>query len=102
MAIDSRPIFKLIFKEGAEVGQEIELSDPEIVVGSESGSDILLSIPVVLRRHARLLQQGDIYKIKYLGSSSGVFDQDWLVSSRGFVTPEDFFPQIGFRCAKSP
>lgn len=32
----------------------------------------------------------------------GTFDQDWLVSSRGFVAPEDVFPQIGFRCAKSP
>jgi formylglycine-generating enzyme required for sulfatase activity len=32
----------------------------------------------------------------------GTFDTNWQVDSRGFVAPEDAFPQIGFRCASSP
>jgi ABC-type multidrug transport system ATPase subunit len=72
-AIDSKPMFKLILKDGAKAGQEFELSNPEIVVGRESGVDILLSTPAVSRRHARLIRQGDSYAIEDLGSSNGTF-----------------------------
>ena len=73
MAIDSKPMYKLILKESEGPGQEFELSAPEIVVGRESGVDILLSTPAVSRRHARLIRQGASYAIEDLGSSNGTF-----------------------------
>ena len=65
--------FKLIVQEGPSPGQQFELTRSEIVLGRDPGVELSLPSPVVSRRHARLLRQGDAYLLEDLGSSNGTY-----------------------------
>ncbi|HEX6269394.1 MAG TPA: FHA domain-containing protein [Anaerolineales bacterium] len=62
---------KLILSSGSP--NEFELTQPEIIIGRESGVDLVIPSPAVSRRHARLSREGDEYVLEDLGSSNGTF-----------------------------
>ena len=64
---------KLIILEGPTPGEEIDLSQPELVIGRDSSADLKIPSPVVSRRHARLYQADGGYWIEDLGSSNKTF-----------------------------
>ena len=49
------------------------LRKQELFIGRRSDSDIVLTDPYVSRRHARMVQQGRIYKVIDLNSTHGTF-----------------------------
>ncbi len=64
---------KLIVLEGPSPGEEIEITQPEMVVGRDASSDLVIASPMVSRRHARLFQSEDGYWIEDLGSSNKTY-----------------------------
>ena len=87
MALDSNTLFKITIEDGPKPGQEFELTKPEIIIGREPGTDILISSSVVSRTHARLSKHEYGYLIEDLGSTNGTFindrklDQPYLLNS---------------------
>ena len=65
--------FQLLMREGPTPGKMFTLSKSEMVIGREMGSDIVINIPEVSRRHARLTLKGGGYIIEDLGSTNGTF-----------------------------
>ena len=64
---------KLILSKGTASFQEFELTRPEIVIGRDSGVDVVISSSAVSRRHARLMREGEGYVLEDLGSSNGTY-----------------------------
>jgi ABC-type multidrug transport system ATPase subunit len=69
----AKPSPKLILHEGATPGQEIVLSQEELVIGRVASCDLIIDSPGVSRRHARIFAQDGQYLIEDLGSSNGTF-----------------------------
>ncbi len=59
--------------ESAQQKTAFEFSQPEIVLGRDPGTDVVLSSGGVSRRHARLIWQGSQCLVEDLGSSNGTF-----------------------------
>ena len=64
---------KLIVTEGALAGETYPLERDELVIGREPGVDLLIDLPGVSRRHARIFIQNAQYLVEDLGSSNGTF-----------------------------
>jgi ABC transport system ATP-binding/permease protein len=64
---------KLTLQQGPNQGESYALKSAEVVIGRDSGVDIQIDSPGVSRRHARLVQEGDGYRVEDLGSSNGTF-----------------------------
>ena len=64
---------KLIINEGPVPGQEIDLPQTEMIIGRDSGCDLVFTLQAISRRHARLFFQNGEYFIEDLGSSNGTF-----------------------------
>lgn len=63
--------YRLVLKSGANSGQIYPLDGPELTIGREPSSDIVINDPEVSRRHARLFLQGQNYVIEDYGSTNG-------------------------------
>lgn len=65
--------FQLVVRNGPNPGKVYELNKPEMVIGRETGNDIVISDIEVSRRHARLLAQSGSYLLEDNGSTNGTF-----------------------------
>ena len=63
--------YRLVLKSGTNTGQIFPLDGPELIIGREPASDIVINDPEVSRRHARLYLQGQNYVIEDFGSTNG-------------------------------
>jgi ABC-type multidrug transport system ATPase subunit/pSer/pThr/pTyr-binding forkhead associated (FHA) protein len=64
---------KLIVKQGPTPGESIFLESADLVVGRDASANIQIDSPGVSRQHARLVQDGDGYRLEDLGSSNGTY-----------------------------
>jgi len=64
---------KLTMTEGPTAGEIYPIEQDEVVLGRESGVDILIDSPGISRRHARIFVENDQYTLEDLGSSNGTF-----------------------------
>jgi len=64
---------RLVIIDGAATGGTFELNAPELIIGRQTGANILLEGPKVSRRHARIFRDGDKFRMEDLGSSNGTF-----------------------------
>jgi ABC transport system ATP-binding/permease protein len=64
---------KLTLQQGPNQGESYPLESAEVVLGRDSGVDIQIDSPGISRRHARLVQESDGYRVEDLGSSNGTF-----------------------------
>jgi ABC-type multidrug transport system ATPase subunit/predicted component of type VI protein secretion system len=66
-------ISKLTVHEGTAPGQEVELTQNEMIMGRDSACDLVFPSPAISRRHARIFFQNGEYLLEDLGSSNGTF-----------------------------
>jgi serine phosphatase RsbU (regulator of sigma subunit) len=64
---------RLVVIKGADAGRSFELDAPELIIGRQTGVHIQLEGQKVSRRQARVLRQGDGFRLEDLGSSNGTF-----------------------------
>jgi len=64
---------RLLILNGAEAGKVFEADAPELLIGRQAGAQILINGPKVSRRHARILRDGERFRVEDLGSSNGTF-----------------------------
>ena len=67
---------RLIVALGPNRGVEYELGAGEFTIGRSTNNDIVLPLPEVSRRHARIWKARDGYYIEDLGSTNGTFVND--------------------------
>ncbi len=51
----------------------LPLRQAEVVIGRAAGSDLILDLPMISGRHARVFRAGDSIRIEDLGSANGTF-----------------------------
>lgn len=64
---------RLVVINGAEAGRTFEIDAPELAIGRQAGSRILIDGPKVSRRHARVMREAGGVRLEDLGSSNGTF-----------------------------
>ena len=65
------PTHRLVLKTGANAGKVFPIIKAEMVIGRETGDDIVIKDPEISRRHARVILQGAYFIIEDLGSTNG-------------------------------
>ena len=81
--------YKLIMTEGPTAGEIYPIEQDEVVLGRESGVDILIDSPGISRRHARIFVENDQYTLEDLGSSNGTFLNGERLRGRLVLKPGD-------------
>lgn len=81
--------FQLVMDVGPTPGKAIPLNKPELVIGRESGCDIVINIAEVSRRHARLRSEAGGYIVEDLGSTNGTFVNGQRISGPVALRPGD-------------
>ena len=66
-------LYQLNMKTGPTPGRNFPLDKPELVIGRELGTDIVISDADVSRKHARLLQQGEGWLLEDMASTNGSY-----------------------------
>lgn len=84
----------LILLQGGNPGRRFECDGETTTVGRQSDCAVCLDDPAVSRRHARLLRQGDSFRIEDLGSSNGTYVNGLRIESAQPLTEQDTL-QIG-------
>ena len=65
--------YRLVMRQGPNPGQVFELDRTEVSVGRDIANDIVINDAEVSRKHARLVLEGDRYKIEDLNSTNGTY-----------------------------
>ena len=65
--------YRLVVRQGPISGQIFELIRNEISIGRDIANDIVINDAEVSRKHARLILEGDRYKIEDLNSTNGTY-----------------------------
>src|SRR4030042_6859342 len=65
--------YRLVVRQGPIPGQIFELTRKEIVIGRDIANDFVINDAEVSRKHARLILEGDRYKIEDLNSTNGTY-----------------------------
>ncbi len=65
--------YRLVMRQGPNPGQVFELDRTEVSVGRDIANDIVINDAEVSRKHARLILEGDRYKIEDLNSTNGTY-----------------------------
>ncbi|MCP4426950.1 MAG: FHA domain-containing protein [Chloroflexi bacterium] len=73
--------YHLIIRKGPQPGQIYPLLAPDITIGRDPMSDIVLNDPEVSRYHAQLTQTDAGYQIQDMGSTNGTFVAGQRLSS---------------------
>ena len=74
-----RVMLQLVVSQPAE-RPPFPLAGGRVVIGRELGSDLLLDDSSVSRHHAEIVREGDVWTIRDLGSTNGVYVNDALVA----------------------
>ena len=64
---------RVIVLEGQDQGREAEMNSARFTLGTEEGSDLVLTDPSVSRRHAELVRTENGLSLRDLGSTNGTF-----------------------------
>jgi len=64
---------QLVMTRGPEAGRRISLKEPDVILGRDPRSSIVVDHPQVSRRHARIAWRDDVWVIHDLGSTNGTF-----------------------------
>lgn len=65
------PSFRLVLKSGPTPGKAYPLDKPEMFIGRDLATEIVINDPEVSRRHARIFAQGGNMVLEDLGSTNG-------------------------------
>jgi hypothetical protein len=65
--------YRLVVRQGPVPGQVFELNRNEISIGRDIANDFVINDAEVSRRHARLILEGERYKIEDLNSTNGTY-----------------------------
>ena len=65
--------YRLVVRQGPIMGQIFELTKKEISIGRDVSNDFVINDAEVSRKHAKLTQEGDRYKIEDLNSTNGTY-----------------------------
>lgn len=65
--------FQFVMRTGSDQGKKYPLEDPEIVIGRDPASNLVINDVEVSRKHARLIWQESNYVIEDIGSTNGTF-----------------------------
>jgi hypothetical protein len=65
--------YRLVVRQGPIPGQVFECDRNEISIGRDIANDFVINDAEVSRRHARLTQEADRYKIEDLNSTNGTY-----------------------------
>lgn len=81
------PCPTLLLKEGLGAGMLIELRQPRLVLGRRK-ADVVLNDPEISGQHAELLWDGQVLRVKDLGSTNGTFVNDKQIQEQVVTTGE--------------
>ena len=81
--------YQLNMKTGPTPGKLFPLDKPELLIGRELVNDIVVSDADVSRKHARLLQQGDVWLVEDLASTNGTYVNGNRLSAPQHLQPGD-------------
>jgi pSer/pThr/pTyr-binding forkhead associated (FHA) protein len=73
--------FQLVMRAGPTTGKFFELIGADITIGRDPSADIVINIPEVSRKHARLRQETGGFVLEDLGSTNGTFVNGQRLSS---------------------
>ena len=65
--------YQLVMRAGPSTGKFFELTGSDLTIGRDLSADIVINIPEVSRKHARLRLETGGYVIEDLGSTNGTF-----------------------------
>ena len=65
--------FQFVMRSGPTSGKIFSLEGPEIIIGRENTSSLMINDAEVSRKHTRLIWQASGYVIEDLGSTNGTF-----------------------------
>jgi predicted component of type VI protein secretion system len=65
--------YRLVVRQGPIPGQIFDLNKNEISIGRDIANDFVINDAEVSRKHARLIMEGDRYKIEDLNSTNGTY-----------------------------
>src|SRR4030067_2799979 len=89
MAVVPQTKFTLTLSAGSYPGKEYARDAPEIIIGRDSSSDLVISTQALSRPPARLSREGDQYLIEDLNSSNGTFINDQRLQEKTRLNPGD-------------
>ncbi len=81
------PTFRLVIRTGPTAGKVHNLDKPEMTVGRDLNTEIVINDPEISRRHARLFLQGNTYVLEDLGSTNGSFVNNQRLSGPHMLRP---------------
>lgn len=81
--------FQLVMRAGPTTGKFFELIGADITIGRDQSSDIVINIPEVSRKHARLRQETGGFVLEDLGSTNGTFVNGQRLSGPHSLRPGD-------------
>jgi pSer/pThr/pTyr-binding forkhead associated (FHA) protein len=61
--------YRLVVRQGPVTGQIFELTKNEVSIGRDISNDFVINDAEVSRRHARLVLEGDRYRIEDMNST---------------------------------
>lgn len=67
------PQYRLVVRQGPIPGQIFELNKSEIAIGRDVSNDFVINDAEVSRKHAKLILEGDRFKIEDLNSTNGTY-----------------------------
>ena len=73
---------RLKILSGANVGESIELSAPQVLLGRHSSCDVVITAGKVSRQHARIVREGNEFLLEDLHSRNGTFVNGQRVENR--------------------
>ena len=76
------PSFRLIMRQGPNVGKSYDLTKEVITIGRDLSNDLVINDAELSRHHSRLTRQGTRYVIEDLGSTNGTFVNSSRVSGQ--------------------
>jgi len=83
-------MFQLVVRAGNLTGQSFALDRPEIVLGRDLASDIVVTDAEVSRRHARIFLKGTSYVLEDLGSTNGTFVNGQRLTGPYILQPGEY------------
>jgi pSer/pThr/pTyr-binding forkhead associated (FHA) protein len=81
--------YQLVMRAGPTTGKYFELTGSDLTIGRDLSADIVINIPEVSRKHARLRLETSGFVIEDLGSTNGTFVNGQRLSGPHSLRPGD-------------